>query len=134
MTITTFEAWIEPDDYQDFKRIIPNNPDVPDAYDEWLYLTTKKILEGESRREVVQKVKIDPNKFVQYCRLRNIACDSAALRNFAYEIGSGTRMVDDQPCSPIAKAAADLANEARTTARALNRPSDGRGRLQRLDP
>jgi hypothetical protein len=42
---TAYIPWIPPQNYQSIKRTMRTHPDFPDTYDEWVYLTNKKIAE-----------------------------------------------------------------------------------------
>jgi hypothetical protein len=67
-------------DYQRLRRMIGQHPDMPDTFEEWHYLTNKKIAEEEGGS--VQKVNVDPDEFHQFCIRTNAEPDVTSLRTF----------------------------------------------------
>jgi len=65
-------GWLRRDDYQTFKRLSPDDPDLPDTYDEWLKLASEQINNLKANGIVVKKVTIDPEEFAVYCRASGI--------------------------------------------------------------
>jgi hypothetical protein len=54
-----FKAWISSAaNYGQFRRLIPDHTDFPDAYDEWLYLANEQVTHMIKQGFVVTKVTI----------------------------------------------------------------------------
>jgi hypothetical protein len=84
--IETKIAFFHRKDYQSIKRMFPNHPNFPDAYDEWFYLARKHFLEEQSHCHSVQEVIIDPSDFAKFCDRTGRKYDLAALNAFIEEI------------------------------------------------
>ena len=83
--VPSFLPWIEPDDYEAFKRLMPNNPDLPDAYDKWRHLTLEEIADEQAMGFAVETVVVYPFEFSRYCYNGSATPNSATLWNFAFE-------------------------------------------------
>jgi hypothetical protein len=81
--VPSFLPWIEPDDYEAFKRLMPDNPDIPDTYDKWRDLTLEEIAEQRAMGFAVETVVVYPFEFFRYCHNGNAVPNSAALLKFA---------------------------------------------------
>jgi hypothetical protein len=86
---TAYIPWITPQNYQSIKRIMRTHSDFPDTYDEWVYLTNKKIAEITASGNIAEKTIIDPGEFTRFCEHINCDRDITALGNFALAKGSG---------------------------------------------
>lgn len=88
MSIAYIE-WFTENTYRAVKALMRPHPDLPDTYQEWLYLKTKQIADIEASGSLAQKVEIDANEFSGYCRRMGCDHDTVALHNFTYFKGSG---------------------------------------------
>lgn len=84
---TFYIPTIAPADYKSFRDILNN--DIPDSYDEWLYLARKKALDNEAMRNINEPAKVDPGEFSRYLRTIGAEATAQSLYNFAFEKGSG---------------------------------------------
>lgn len=83
--VPSFLPWIEPDDYEAFRWLMPDNSDIPDAYDKWRVLTLEEIAEQQAMGFAVEAVVVYPFEFSRYCHNKNATPNSAALWNFAFQ-------------------------------------------------
>lgn len=86
---TFYIPTIAPADYKSFRDILNNN--VPDTYDEWLYVARKNSLDNEAAGNVSEPVKVDPGEFSRYLRTVGAEPTAQSLRNFAFQKGSGNQ-------------------------------------------
>ncbi len=83
MPRSTIVPWFTPQNYDVIKRAIKIDANLPDTYDKWFNLQTKRIAEIEARGTIVYKVVIDPNEFARYCRASGHQQNGAMLRAYA---------------------------------------------------
>lgn len=76
-------VWINRDDYDAFKGLSPNDPDLPDAYDDWLKIATEQAAKLEASSIPVEKVIINPQQFAAYCRASGIDTNNVTRGGFA---------------------------------------------------
>jgi len=76
-------------DYESFRRVINRN--LPNTYDEWLYLAAKVSADNVSKGNISNPVELNPDEFRRYCTATGAAPDLQALDNFAYEKGMGNK-------------------------------------------
>jgi hypothetical protein len=81
--LTRHKAWIAPKDYEAFKRLMPDDPDFPNTYDEWLKLANKEIAEIQAAGHFIERVEVYPNEFAAYCHASGIDGNSALLHAFS---------------------------------------------------
>jgi hypothetical protein len=75
--------------YEAFRKVLGR--DLPDTYNEWLYLTNKRSLENAATGNISQAIEVDPNEFVRYQRATGASTDLHSLDNFTYEKGMGNK-------------------------------------------
>ena len=91
--ITRTAAWIESEeDYDAFKRLMPNDADFPDSYAEWLTLRTKQIARYEEAGRVVKKVPVNPDQFLRYCERARIDRSGYTFDAFAIATDCGYKV------------------------------------------
>jgi hypothetical protein len=82
-TVAIFiEPEIDPKNYDTFRRM-PDS-DLPDTYDEWLYLSgqqNKRLLVNPGH--TVRSIKVYPDEFARHCDETGTTRDLKGLRNFA---------------------------------------------------
>jgi hypothetical protein len=75
--------WILEKDYEAFKRLMPNDPDIPNTYDEWKKLVAEQDVHLAAVGQGVVREPVDPNEFANYCRMSHTDPDSIGLTAFA---------------------------------------------------
>ena len=83
MTTNRIAAWINREGYDAIKRFTPNDPGLPDTFDEWLKHASEQIANLEANGIVVEKVIIDPQELATYCRASGIEPDRVGREAFA---------------------------------------------------
>ena len=78
-------AWFRREDYEALKKLSPNEPDLPDTFDEWEQIATKQVAEIETAGGLVEKVIIDPQEFAIWCRASGVKPDSVNRSAFAVQ-------------------------------------------------
>lgn len=88
MNAPRIEPWIDPDEYSAFKRLAPDDRELPDSYKEWLELAIDQLSAFVKSGIPVEKVLIHPEPFKEYCRANSINPDGVARAAFAVSIHS----------------------------------------------
>ncbi len=78
---------ILPQHYDALRHVL--HPDMPDTYDEWLYLETKQSADWLNRGHTVTQIEIDPDEFTRYCNAVRARGSLQNLRRFAAEKSGG---------------------------------------------
>jgi hypothetical protein len=83
MTLPRIFAWFSREDYDAIKGLSPNDPDLPDTFDEWLELATQQVANLEANGVAVKKVVINSQEFSAYCRACGVDPNGALRGAFA---------------------------------------------------
>jgi hypothetical protein len=84
-----FKAWISSAaNYVQFKRLIADHTDFPEAYDDWLGPANEQVTHMIKQGYVVTKVIIDPAEFTEYCHRTGSPYDPFSLDDIANFKGS----------------------------------------------
>lgn len=81
--------WFTADDYAAVRKLVADDPDLPDAYDEWLNLATKRFAEEEARGLAPNKVVVNSDKIARYCRAAGLNHEMPSLHAYALAKFSG---------------------------------------------
>lgn len=84
-TISIAAAWFRRQDYDAVKALAPHDPNLPDAFDEWLDLATQQLAQLEAEGVVVEKVVVEPRQFAAWCRRRKVEPDQHARAAYAVD-------------------------------------------------
>jgi hypothetical protein len=71
---------IDPDDYDEFQRILNNA--LPDMYDEWGDLHVKEAADILGEGEEYREVQVHPVEFARYCTVRRTSPSLRLLYEF----------------------------------------------------
>ena len=74
---------IRPENYDMLRRLLPDDPDFPGSFDEWLARTTDLNAKLKATGIMIIEVDIDPQEFADYCRRCGITTDRVGLQAFA---------------------------------------------------
>jgi hypothetical protein len=77
--------WFNRDDYERVRRLIPNDKQIPDSFDEWEQAATKQIAELELRGVPIRKVMVDPTEYSVFCEVKGLDRCIATLGTFVME-------------------------------------------------
>jgi hypothetical protein len=80
--------WFTEQTYSIVKAFILPHLDMPDTYQEWCDMQTKKIAELEAKGDTVEKIEVNPYEFARYCERRQCKYDTAAILSFLFVKGS----------------------------------------------
>jgi hypothetical protein len=79
----TLEPWFRTrEDYEAIRRLVTDEPQLFDTFDQWLEAANKFVEKLTARGKVVKKVFIDPQEFTTWCLRSNISYSSVALQAF----------------------------------------------------
>lgn len=67
--------WLKPEDYPRFREIFD---DVDDTYEEWLARMERRIPDFINQGANIERVLVDPDKIVAWCRETGRAVDAQA--------------------------------------------------------
>jgi hypothetical protein len=76
-------GWIDHGDYEAFKSLCPNDPDLPTGYESWLEVAQEQASAFIKSGIPVEKISISPKEFAAYCKDCGVNPDSAARSAFA---------------------------------------------------
>jgi hypothetical protein len=79
-------VWIRREDYDAFKTLCPNDPDLPDTFDEWLQRATENVTKSAVRGDTVNKVIVDPREFAKWCAAAGVDRNNVTLGGFAVTV------------------------------------------------
>ena len=79
-------VWIKREDYDAFKSLCANDPDLPDTFDEWLQRATEHAAKTEARGDTIDKVIVDPQEFAKWCLAAGVDRNNVTLSGFAVAI------------------------------------------------
>ena len=87
--VTTYLPLIRESHYKAFRGFMGNN--LPDTYDEWGYLALKDKSDFIARDETIRDIEVYLDEFRRYVAAYGNERTLHALRNFAFEKGSGQK-------------------------------------------
>ena len=82
MQLTVAVAWMRKEDWPAWQSI---DADLP-AYDNWLRKIELLVKEIEKRGQIPEKVTVDPDEFVMWCRANGRQVERNARAQFAAEL------------------------------------------------
>ena len=71
------------DDYDAIKRFTPEDPDLPDTFDEWRKLATNCITRLDAQGVAFKEVVIDSGGLAEYCKASGINPDTVGRDAYA---------------------------------------------------
>lgn len=77
------EPWLNKDDYDAFKKLAPDDPDLPPTFDEWLENALDKLSAFVKSGVPIERIDISPIEFKNYCDAASINPDGVARAAFA---------------------------------------------------
>jgi hypothetical protein len=83
MTKKRVAMWFLREDYDAIRRHVPDEPELPETFDQWEHAADKQIEELKALGITVRKAVIDPKQFATYCAACGINKDIESLRMFA---------------------------------------------------
>lgn len=84
MAASVHVLWLKPEDYPRFRAIFD---DVDDTYDEWLARMERGLTQLKGKGVHVNRVLIDPDELVEWCRTNGCEVDSHARGTYAAIVG-----------------------------------------------
>jgi hypothetical protein len=77
--------WFRPEDYEGFRRLIPNDSHLPASFDQWELKANNQVAQMEALGVGVQKVLVDSTEFAAYCRATGLNPSIAILASFVFD-------------------------------------------------
>jgi hypothetical protein len=77
------------DDYEAIRRLVTDEPQLFDTFDQWLDAANKRVEEFSAKGILIEKVTINPQDFITYCRASGINHNSASLLAFTGKVYFG---------------------------------------------
>lgn len=78
-------AWYQPNDYERLKQIFSDGDKLPATYEQWLQKAENGIAQLRRDGHVIVKVNLNPDTFIEWCRVRGLDVNSDSRRRFASE-------------------------------------------------
>lgn len=75
--------WLSREDYDAVKQLMPDDPDLPNTFDEWSDFATKQVAEIEAHGGQVVRVDVNSEDFANYCHASGLERNIHTLRAFA---------------------------------------------------
>ncbi len=79
-------GWYRPEDYDAMRAAVADPDNFPDSFEAWLAITEQHCAEFAAQGIAVEKVMIDPARFLGFCRQRGIAPDVEARVQYAISL------------------------------------------------
>ena len=83
--------WFRREDYDAIRRLIPNEPNLPNTFDEWLEAATRQVQKLKAPHAVIRRAIVDPREFAAYCNASGVDHSWTILRAFAVLIDRQNR-------------------------------------------
>jgi len=80
---TSISPRIAREDYAAFKALLPDDPDLPDTFEEWQSINLRDDAKRVKSGHQVQGVAVAPAEFAEYCRACGRPASGAMLLAFA---------------------------------------------------
>lgn len=80
--------WFRREDYDAFRRLIPDDPDMPDTFDEWLKVATEQVAKSGAHGGIKQVI-LDPDKYARWRRAAGLDANYETIRAFAVAVANG---------------------------------------------
>jgi len=78
-------AWYRPNQWSLLRQVSLDSHDLEPTYEEWEKLAATKFQELQAQGVSVEKVDVDVEELIVWCRSRNVPINAAARSNFAAE-------------------------------------------------
>ena len=75
--------WFRREDYDAIRRLIPNEPNLPNTFDEWFEAATRQAQKLNVPHAVIRKTIINPKEFAAYCNASGVDHSWTILIAFA---------------------------------------------------
>jgi hypothetical protein len=85
MAETRIQPWFERKDYGQFKKLAPDDPSLPDTFEQWEQIAREEELIFKKSGVPVDKVYIYPGEVKAYCDACKINPDGVARAAFAVQ-------------------------------------------------
>jgi hypothetical protein len=81
-------AWYSRDNFYRIRQIEPDGGGLHETFEEWLEEAQQTVLKIAATGVRIERVDIDPDALLAYCRASNIKCDEQARAGFAHVLAS----------------------------------------------
>jgi hypothetical protein len=88
LTNTTFTPWLRRDQWACFCSVYADPSELPASYDDWLRDAQGGLVAFTQAGYDVQRVDVDLEQLMCWCRRRRLRLDAKALMQFAIERGA----------------------------------------------
>ena len=88
--MSTVQPWIvSAADYKALKRLMPDDPDLPDTYDEWFNLASEQAAKAAKGGRTMEKITVNPDEFAVYCDRAGLDRNYWTLGAYAVAVAEG---------------------------------------------
>ena len=77
MRFTSVTPWLVKSDYDAFKKLASDDPELPDSYDEWEEIANEQVSAFRKSGLSIETILITPEEVQEYCDACGIEPDSA---------------------------------------------------------
>jgi hypothetical protein len=81
-------AWYSEPAWHRLKTLVSDPDELDESYEEWLEAANDFMQQMKSRGETVEKVNVDPDTFIEWCRLLGKQPDRAARAEYATDLAT----------------------------------------------
>jgi hypothetical protein len=85
MQIRRIGAWFRREDYDAFKKLSPDEYNLPDTFDEWEEIANKQVAEIDATGGLVEKVIVNPQEFALWCKASGVEPNGPSRAAFAIQ-------------------------------------------------
>jgi hypothetical protein len=83
MQVRRIGAWFRREDYDAFKKLSPDEYNLPDTFDEWEEIAVNQVVQIEAAGGIVEKVILDPQEFALWCKASGVEPNGPSRAAFA---------------------------------------------------
>ena len=78
-------AWYLPSQWARLREVSIDREQLEDTYEEWLAIACTKVKELEDAGMVIERVELDVEQWLNWCKEKGLPFDSASRANFVSE-------------------------------------------------
>ena len=85
MANARIQPWLKEENYEEFRRLAPDDPSLPATYDEWQEITLDQEMIFKKSGVPVERVYLEVADFSAYCASKGLNPDGVARAAFAVQ-------------------------------------------------
>jgi hypothetical protein len=87
-----YALWPSRDNYQRFREIMDDGDKFPVKFDEWEKTAKRQVADAKKMGFILKAVPFDPDKFLAFCREKNLPRTSPTRGLYAVTVGEAKNM------------------------------------------